>query len=202
MTKQINYYQPSEDLRVSKHFYKTNIGGLYYFQAKKHNDDRGYFAEIVNLPELESAINHPFPIKQVNQARSQTNVVRGMHAEGWNKVVTVNSGLVFSAISDVRPVSRTYKQTEYFKLGFDHKRQYGTGLYICQGLANSICALKGPVNYIYLVDKLYAERDKKDNLSISIFDPDLDINWPINRDKMILSDRDKNAVKLEALPRK
>jgi dTDP-4-dehydrorhamnose 3,5-epimerase len=202
MPKQINYYQPSKNKRVSEHFYKTKIGGLYYFQSEKHNDDRGYFAEIVNLPELEKVIKHPFAVKQVNQAHSKTNVVRGMHAEGWNKLVTVNSGLVFSAISDIRPLSDTYKQTEYFKLGFDHSRQYGTGLYICQGLANSVCALKGPVNYLYLVDKLYAERDEKDNLSISIFDSDLDITWPIDKDKMILSQRDKNAVSLEELPHK
>ncbi len=199
MIKQINYYQPTEDKRVSEHFYKTNIDGLYYFQAKKHNDDRGYFAEIVNLPELESVIHHPFPIKQVNQARSQTNVVRGMHAEGWNKLVTVNSGLVFSAIADIRPGSETYQRTEYFKLGFDHKQHYGSGLFISQGLANSICALEGPVNYLYLVDKLYAKRNEKDNLSISIFDPRLNITWPIEAQDMILSQRDKNALNLKEL---
>ncbi|MEA2056719.1 MAG: dTDP-4-dehydrorhamnose 3,5-epimerase family protein, partial [Patescibacteria group bacterium] len=173
--------------------------GLFYFQTKKYNDKRGYFSEIVNLPELEQVIGHPFNIKQVNQARSQKNVVRGMHAEGWNKLVTVNSGLIFSVIADIRPDSVTYKQTEYFQLGFDQNEEHGCGLYISQGLANSICTLEGPVNYLYLVDRLYSERDEKDNLSISIFDPDLNIAWPIEKEIMILSKRDKTAVELKDL---
>ncbi len=202
MRDNVHYYKPSQELQVSENFYKTSIQGLWYFQAAKHNDERGFFSEIVKLPELEQVIGQPFNVQQVNHARSVENVVRGMHAEGWNKLVTVVSGLVFSAVADIRPQSQTYKQVEYFKLGYDHERAFGNGLFISQGLANSIAALQGPVSYLYFVDKLYAERNASDDQAISIFDPDLIITWPIDKNEMKLSERDRNAVNLREVETK
>lgn len=196
MNQNLTYYQPQPEQQVSEHFYQTKLEGLFYFESQKHNDDRGFFAEIVKLPELEDVIGHKFQIKQVNHSKSEINVVRGLHAEGWNKLVTVTSGKIFSAIVDVRPDSPTYKQKLYFKLGANHQRDKSNGLYISQGLANSIAVLKGPASYIYLVDRLYQNRDKSGDQALSIFDEQLAIDWPIKQNQMILSERDKNAVKL------
>lgn len=196
MSKPAQYYKPDSSLQVSDNFYQTSIQGLWYFKALKHNDERGFFSEIVKIPELEQVIGRPFNVQQVNHARSQENVVRGMHAEGWNKLVTVTSGLIFSAIADIRPSSETYRQTEYFKLGYEHNLEYGNGLFISQGLANSAAVLKGPASYIYLVDKLYKDREAQDDRSISVFDPDLNINWPLKPNEMILSERDRQAIDL------
>ncbi len=198
-----NLFQPSEELRLSNHFFKTSLNGLYYFQSSKHNDDRGYFSEIVLMPELEKILDFSFSIKQLNTARSEQNVIRGFHAEGWNKLVTVVSGLALSIIVDVNPKSETYKKVQSFLLGFDHENDCGSGLFISQGLANSICVLEGPVNYLYLVDRLYQDRDSAGDLAISLFDEELDIQWPIEKEQMILSQRDLAAVSLaEAVSRK
>ncbi|KUK79228.1 MAG: Putative dTDP-4-dehydrorhamnose reductase [Microgenomates bacterium 39_7] len=197
MASTLNIYQPNSDLQLSDHFFKTKIDGLLYFMAPKKNDERGFFSEIVKLPELEEVIGKPFEIKQVNCARSQQNVIRGLHAENWNKLVVVTSGLAFSAIADIRPDSSTFKQVELFELGCDHQQEYGSGLFITQGLANSVCVLEGPLNYLYFVDKLYSERDKTDDQAISLFDEELAIQWPIPRNEMILSQRDLNAVSLK-----
>jgi dTDP-4-dehydrorhamnose 3,5-epimerase len=196
--QQSSLYQPHSSLQLTPHFYRTPLKGLFYFQAKKHADQRGFFSEIIKLPELEQVVGFEFQPKQVNYAQSKTNVVRGLHAEGWNKLVTVVSGQIFSAIADIRPHSETYKQTVNFKLSYDENQNFGNGLFISQGLANSICVLQGPVRYLYLVDELYENRHKKDDLSISIFDPELDINWPLAREEMILSKRDENAVSLQS----
>ncbi len=192
-----NSYQPSEELQITDHFYKTKLEGLYYFQSPKYNDDRGFFSQLVILPELEQVIKKPFNIKQINHARSQTNVTRGFHAENWNKLVTVTSGLAFSAVVDLRPDSPTYKQVECFLLGYDHQPEFGTGLYISKGLGNSICVLEGPMSYIYLVDQLYSNRTKGDDQAISLFDKQLAVNWPITKEQMILSQRDQSSVTLE-----
>ncbi len=194
-----NYYQPLKKLQISENFYKTKLEGLYFFKAPKHNDERGFFSQLLIVPELEQIIGNSFLPKQVNLTRSQTNVTRGLHAEGWNKLVAVTSGLAFSAIADIRPDSPTYKQVETFQLGYDHLSEYGCGLYISQGLANSVCVLEGPLSYIYIVDKLYSERSESDNQAISLFDEELAINWPIPREQMILSGRDVNAISLREL---
>ncbi len=193
------YYNPCDELQVSQNFFKTSLPGLFYFQAPKFNDRRGFFSEVVKLPELEKVIGRPFPVKQVNYAHSAVNTVRGMHAEGWNKLVFVTSGLAFCTIADIRAESDTYKQTECFKLGYDQKTDLGQGLFISQGLANSAAVLAGPLHYIYLVDRLYSERSQEDEQAISIFDPELNIDWPISQNKMILSKRDQQAVKLSDL---
>ncbi len=193
----MSYYNPKPSLKVSKNFYKTSLPGLFYFQAPKINDERGFFSEVVKLPELQQVIGRKFEPKQINLARSVENTVRGMHAEGWNKLVFISSGQAFCAIADIRPDSSTYQQTEYFQLGYDRNKNYGQGLFISQGLANSVAVIKGPLNYIYIVDRLYKNRDQTDERSISIFDKDLNIDWPIAKDKMILSERDQQAISLK-----
>lgn len=194
-----NIYQPAADLQISDHIFKTKINDLYYITIDKHNDERGFFSQIIVLKELEQVLGHSFAVKQVNYSNSKTNVVRGMHAEGWNKLVTVTHGKAFSALADIRPDSETFKQVEYFQLGFDLNPDKGAALYVPQGLANSICALEGPVDYIYLVDKLYSERDPAGDAALSIFDPALNIQWPLTREQMILSQRDIEAKSLEEI---
>lgn len=198
----ITYYQADPSKQLSTNIYKTKLAGLYYLKIAKHNDERGFFAEIAKLPELEKILGYEFKVKQVNLSKNSLNTVKGMHAEGWNKLVVVTGGLAMSALSDIRPSSPTFKQTEYFQLGFDHDQKYSEALFITKGIANSLCALSEEVYYLYLVDRLYEERQAEDNLSVSIFDPDLKVNWPIPRQKMILSNRDQEAISLKQLLKK
>lgn len=195
-------YQATPDKQIGKHIFKTAINGLYYINIDKHNDQRGFFSQIVEIPELEQVLGKKFEVKQINYSNSKTNVVRGMHAEGWNKLVTVTHGAIFSALVDIRPNSSSFKVVEYFKLGFNLAENTAPALFISQGIANSLCALQGPVNYIYLVDKLYQDRNPAGDVSLDIFDPDLNISWPIAKKDMILSKRDKNVVKLSEMVKK
>lgn len=196
MNHQIAYFQPQPTHQVSEHFYRTNLAGLFYFEIPKFNDQRGFFSQLAILPELDQVLGLHFEIKQVNLARSQAQVARGLHAEGWNKLVSVISGAIHSAIVDIRPNSPTFKQVEYFQLSYDQKNDTGNGLFISQGLANSVCVTQGPVNYLYLVDQLYQDRRPSDNWSLDMFDPALNLQWPIAKEEMLISERDLTAKKL------
>lgn len=188
-------FQPSASLEIKDGVFKTKIDGLYYLSYNFVADERGFFAEVGHTHKIEAVTGQPFKIAQINHSRSNLNVVRGMHAEGWNKLVTVINGLAFSALADVRSDSPSFGQVESFELGPDNGGLKGS-LYISQGIANSVCVLKAPVDYIYCVDKLYQDRDKAGDQAISLFDPDLNIAWPLDKVKMIISERDKNAVTL------
>jgi len=109
--------------------------------------------------------------------------------------VTVTGGVSFSAIADVRPDSKTFGKVETFLLGVGDQVLKGS-LFIQAGIANSVCVITSPVDYMYCVDKLYKDRDKAGDQAIFLFDPDLNISWPIPKNQMILSDRDKTAVTL------
>lgn len=188
-------YQPTDTNKVSEGVYKTSINGVLYIDRPIHTDNRGFFSEVVKMPDLEQIIGKPFVVKQVNHARSEKNVVRGIHAEGWNKYVFVITGLAFSAIVDVRPDSETFGNKEYFLLGNGENSLTGC-LFLPVGVGNSICVLEGPVDYLYLVDRLYSERDKAGDVAISAFDPDLNIPWPVAKEDMIISERDTNTITL------
>lgn len=183
-------YRPVESYKLSESIYKTPIKGLYYIDRPIYYDDRGFFTEVANIPEIQSLTGKEFLPVQINHSRSVTGVVRGLHAEGWNKLVTVSSGLVYCALADVRPDSSTFGKVVGTYLGFSGEI-HGGALYIEKGIANSFCVVDGPADYVYVVDSSYKDRDTSMDRAVSVFDPDLDIKWPISAELMIMSDRDR-----------
>lgn len=195
-------FLPTEDNKVAERIYKTTIDGLYYIAHATYTDERGFFSELAQIPELEQVTGQKFIVKQINQTQSVKNVARGIHAEDWNKYVTVIMGKSLIVIVDVRPESKTFGKKEYFILGFGSDALDGS-LYIPAGAGNSFFVLEDPFNYVYFVDKLYKDRDPKGDLAISLFDKDLAIAWPVPSEQMIISDRDKDSVMLrEKYPEK
>jgi len=188
-------YLPTDELKVEENVYETGINGLWYIERRQFQDERGFFAEVAHKQVIDKLLGKEFVIKQVNHSRSMDNVVRGMHAEDWKKLITITNGVSFCALADVRPESETFTKVVTFKLGYGEGALHGA-LMVAEGIANSICVLKGPVDYIYCVDRLYEERDPGGDVAISIFDADLKIDWPLEKSQMIISERDKKAVTL------
>lgn len=168
----------------------TSIPGLLSLERPVVSDERGFFKEIFHLDELEKALGYEFKPVQANHSQSLTGVLRGLHAENWNKLVYPLSGKVFVAIADIRPDSKTFAKVETFTI--DDSNRFA--LFIPRGLANSFCVIEGTVNYLYLVDSYY---DGSDTRAIAFDDPDLNIDWPIKNP--IISDRDKNNPRLREL---
>ncbi len=195
-------FVPTEASQIAPGIYKTSIDGLLYINKSLFPDNRGFFSEIVRLPEVEAVTGVKFDVRQVNHARSEQNVVRGVHAEGWNKCTFITRGKAFCALADVRPNSKTFLAKEYFLLGEGEDALSGV-LFLPSGIGNSLCVIEGPVDYIYLVDRLYKDRDTSGDAAISLFDADLAIEWPIPREQMIISQRDASAITLrEKAPEK
>ena len=192
-------YHPAADQAVAPGVFRTKIKDLLYFKHQKFLDDRGYFTNITNLKALEKAIGKRIEIKQINLAYSNNNVVRGLHAEGWNKLTTVLFGQGMSALVDIRPDSPSFKQVEYFLFEPQPADEFHVSLYVPMGVANSIAVIKGPLLYHYAVDTFYDERDPAGDKALSLFDPELNIQWPIEREKMILSRRDADSATLREL---
>lgn len=183
---------------IAKDIFKTKIAGLYLIKQTRHQDNRGFYAELSIIPQIEKATGQKFAVQQVNLSHSKSKVIRGFHAEGWNKLATVVSGTAFCALADIRPDSPTFAEVETFLLGDSPEATQGS-LYISEGIANSFCVTNGEANYLYVVDKLYQDRDPAGDQAISLFDPDLKVNWPIPKSEMVYSDRDRQAKTLREL---
>lgn len=191
-------YQPTPELKIAEDVYKTSLAGLLYLPHHVFADERGFYAEVARIPEIEAVLGQPFVAKQINLSHSNTHVIRGFHAEAWNKLITVASGRVVSVLVDIRPESPTFGQHLKFVLGAGEGSLQGA-LFVSAGIANGFVVLEGPADYVYLVDALYVERDQAGDKAINLFDPDLKIEWPVAREQLIYSDRDANSVSLREL---
>jgi len=170
---------------------KTQIEGLLVLKRPVHEDDRGFFREIFHIDEIEKTLGIEFKGVQMNHASSKPSVLRGIHAENWNKIICPVNGEVFVSIVDIRPNSPTFAKVETFIINDENR----IALFVSKGLANSYCIIGAQsVNYIYLVDAYY---DGSDTRALAWDDPDLAIDWPIK--DPIISDRDKNNPSLREL---
>lgn len=170
---------------------RTKIQGLYILERPTFSDERGFFRELYHLDELEKAIGREFKIVQVNHSNSVPNVIRGFHAEPWNKLVYCVSGRAFHAITDLRPDSPTFGRIQTFTFDDEHR----FALFVSKGLGNSLCAI-GPelVNYVYFVDDYYRGLPAP---AVIWNDPDLNVGWPVKNP--IVSKKDRQNPTLRQL---
>ena len=191
----LHHYTPQAEFLLPNGIYRTPIAGLFFIPYQAHRDDRGFYAELSRIPEIEEVIGQPFLIKQINLSYSKQNVIRGFHAESWNKLLNIMTGTAFCVWVDVRPNSPTFTDALAMTMGENESAIQGS-MFVSSGIANSFCVLSGPLNYSYAVDALYQDRDPNGDIAISIFDPDLNIPWPIAKNQLLYSQRDADAITL------
>jgi dTDP-4-dehydrorhamnose 3,5-epimerase len=167
-----------------------SLDGLWIFERKTHADDRGFFHEAFRAAELEEALCRTISFVQLNHSRSRRGVLRGLHAENWEKLVYVPHGEVFTAIADIRPDSPTFGRVETFL--FDNSNRIT--LLLPRGVAHGYCVLSDVADYLYQVTAYY---DGSDTRAVAWNDPDLAVPWPIATP--ILSDRDQHNPRLRDL---
>lgn len=155
-----------------------------------HDDDRGFFRQTFVLDELAEALGRTPTFRQANHARSAPGVLRGFHAEPWDKLVYVSRGRVLAVVADFRPQSATFGEHVTVELGDGTDRHR---LFVPQGVGNSYCVVGDePADYLYDVTAVWqAGVDKQ---AVAWDDPTLGVQWPI--DDPVLSDDDRTAPTL------
>ena len=155
---------------------RTSIDGLLVIRWDTHADDRGFFRQTYQTQELTAAVGRPVVFAQGNHARSDPGVVRGFHAEPWDKLVYVARGTVLAAIADIRPASATFGQVATFLLGDAPGER--VRLFVAEGLANAY-GVRGEetADYLYDVSREWSDADKR---AVVWDDPDLAVDWGIS----------------------
>ncbi|WP_102337368.1 dTDP-4-dehydrorhamnose 3,5-epimerase family protein [Collinsella provencensis] len=173
----------------------TSIPGVLVFDLSVHGDNRGWFKEnwqrekmlALGLPDMG-------PVQNNISFNDNKGVTRGIHAEPWDKFISVACGSVFGAWVDLRPGS-TFG--EVFTCTLDP----GKAIYVPRGVGNSYQALEDGTAYTYLVNAHWSAELKKTYTFVNLADPDLAIEWPIPLSECELSEADKNHPMLaDALP--
>jgi len=167
-------------------FQITDIAGLLIFEPKAFEDSRGYFFESYNEKTFsEEAVNNHFV--QDNQSRSVYGVIRGLHYQmnphAQAKLVRVLSGRILDVAVDIREGSRTYGRHFSIELSSDNRKQ----LFIPPGFAHGFSVLSEQAEVMYKCDAFY---NKETEGGIVYNDPQLNIDWQVPGDKVIVSDKD------------
>ena len=174
----------------------TGIPGLVVLDLPVHGDARGWFKENWQREKM-CALGLPAdfrPVQNNVSFNASRGVTRGVHAEPWDKFVSVATGSVFGAWVDLRP-GGTFGRV--FTCTLDPSR----AIYVPRGVGNSFQALEDGTAYTYLVNAHWSAELKKTYTFVNLADPSLGIEWPIPLGEATVSEADRNHPMLaDALP--
>ena len=172
-----------KDLSVAE----TGIGGLKVVDLAVHGDSRGWFKENWQRAKMTSLGIPDLRVVQNNISYNEKRgVTRGIHAEPWDKFISVARGSVFGAWVDLREGSATYGKV--FTCTLDPSR----AIYVPRGVGNSFQALEDGTAYTYLVDAHWSLELKRTYTFVNLADPELAIQWPIPLAEATVSEADLN----------
>lgn len=178
----MNIFDPSSYNEL--HISRTDIPGLLVIALAVHGDSRGWFKESF---QKEKMIAQGFPadfeVVQNNVSyNAQRGVTRGIHAEPWDKYVSISVGSAFAAIVDLRK-GDTFGKVLTFELN------PGISLFVPKGCGNSYQSMEDGTTYSYLVNAHWSPDVKY--TAVNLADPDLKIQWPLPLEMAEVSAKDK-----------
>jgi len=161
----------------------TSIPGLWIVDLPVHADERGWFKENYQQAKLEALGLPKFTIVQNNISFNQeVGVTRGFHAEPWEKFISVGSGSVFGAYIDLRQ-GPTFGAVETVTITPE------VGVFVERGIANAYQTLGPNAVYSYLVNAHWSNDIRYP--AVQLFDPALNVQWPIPQEQAIVSPKDR-----------
>ena len=167
-------------------YIKTAIDGVYIIEPRVFKDERGYFFESWKQADFEEHIGKVNFI-QDNESKSSYGVLRGLHYQKGEysqaKLVRVIKGRVLDVAVDLRKSSPTFGKHVAVELSEDNKRQF----FISRGFAHGFLVLSQEAIFTYKVDNVYAPQHEA---SIRFNDPVLGIEWPIDANDVLTSEKD------------
>jgi dTDP-4-dehydrorhamnose 3,5-epimerase len=170
---------------------QTAIPGLLIFDVTLVGDERGYFQEKFQKAKLVAAgLPETFTVIQNNISyNKEVGVTRGIHAEPWDKYVSVIAGKVFAAYVDLRK-GDSFGKTVTVEI------TPTKAVFVPQGVGNSYQTLEPDTYYLYSVNAHWSADNYQGYCFINAADPQVNIQWPIPLDKAVLSERDKTHPNL------
>jgi dTDP-4-dehydrorhamnose 3,5-epimerase len=167
-------------------YIKTKFAGLLIVEPDIFEDNRGYFFESFNEIKFRETNAMFYPV-QDNESFSRMYVIRGLHYQAipyaQTKLVRVIQGTIFDIAVNLRD-EEFYGQWFGIELSSDNKRQ----LLIPKGFAHGFSVLSDSAIVQYKCDNVYNPNYER---VIPAINNKFNIDWKIDIDKAIISDKDK-----------
>ena len=172
---------------------KTSIEGLALLQPLVFADARGYFFESYSKKLFDEKVAK-VDFVQDNESKSAYGVIRGLHFQmpphAQAKLVRCVKGAVLDVAVDIRKGSPTYGRHVAVELTEDNHCQF----FIPHGFAHGFAVLSESAIFQYKCDDYYHPETEG---GISLFDSSLGIDWHIDLDKAVLSEKDRHHSTLK-----
>lgn len=166
---------------------ETKLKGCFILEPKVFEDARGYFFESFNQGIFNKLIKTNTTFVQDNESFSSKGVLRGLHFQlgqhAQAKLVRVIKGSVLDVAVDIRESSPTFGQHITVELSENNKRQ----LFVPRGFAHGFIVLQNNTIFNYKCDNFY---NKDSERGIIYNDVTLNINWQLEQDKILVSEKD------------
>ncbi len=182
------------NIKIKMEYIKTGIEGVWIIEPRVFCDARGYFFEAWKQQEFDDNVGYHVSFIQDNESKSSYGVLRGLHYQKGEfsqaKLVRVIRGKVLDVAVDIRRSSPTFGKYVAVELSDENKRQ----LFIPRGFAHGFLVLSDEAVFTYKVDNVYAPQQEA---GIRWNDEAIGIEWPINKEDVLTSDKDLKASSLE-----
>ena len=166
----------------------TSIPGLLVVALDVHADARGWFRESWQRERMTAAGLPDFGPVQLNVAFNRhRGTTRGIHAEPWDKLVTVASGRAFGAWVDLREGPGFGR---LFTLALDPT----VAVFVPRGVGNAYQTLEDGTAYSYLVNDHW--RPDATYVGVDLADPAIAVPWPVPLAEAEVSDKDRRQPRL------
>ncbi len=146
---------------------QSAIAGVEFKELTTHNDDRGFFREIIRR---DDSFFEEFG--QWSQSVMYDNVIKAWHYhEIQIDYFYVGCGVVRVGLYDLRKESSTRKVTMDFLMG-DYQPSFVVK--IPPGIAHGVKIIQGPAHLFYMMTHLY---NADDEYRIAYNDPEIAFDW-------------------------
>ena len=167
----------------------TPIPGFLRIDLTLHGDNRGWFKENWQREKMVALGLPDFgPVQNNISFNDEVGVTRGIHAEPWDKFVSVATGRVFGAWVDLR-------EGPSFGTVYTCEIDPSVAVYVPKGVGNAYQTLEPGTAYTYLVNAHWSPRARYTFLNLA--DETVSVPWPIPLEQAILSDKDRAHPRME-----
>lgn len=176
---------------------ETTIPGLVLLDLPVHGDNRGWFKENWQREKMTALGLPDFgPVQNNISFNDKRGATRGIHAEPWDKYVSVATGKIFGAWVDLR-------EGDSFGNVFTAELAPSTAIFVPRGVGNSYQTLEDDTAYVYLVNAHWSAEAQGEYTFLNLADPTAAIDWPIPLAEAERSDKDLAHPELaEVVPMK
>jgi dTDP-4-dehydrorhamnose reductase/dTDP-4-dehydrorhamnose 3,5-epimerase len=161
---------------------ETGIPGLVLFELPVHGDSRGWFKENWQREKMIAQGLPDFgPVQNNVSFNDAIGTTRGIHAEPWDKWVSVATGRIFGAWVDLR-------EGPTFGAVFTAELDPSRAIFVPRGVGNSYQTLEADTAYTYLVNDHWSPDASYSFLNLA--DETAAIDWPIPLSEVEISAKD------------